>query len=111
MKLHQEAGETYILCRSRQRREKEKAIHRRFEQKIEQRLRKMESYCEKRNYRMETIAERIGRMKQKYRRAAGLYEINLEEKLGAGSASSGAKNSLRRTGRPSAMVVICSVAT
>jgi transposase len=86
VKLQEEEDgeETYILCRSRQRREKEKAIHGRFEQKIEQKLRKMEAYCEKRNYRMEVIAERIGRLKEKYSRAAGLFEINLKEKREGG---------------------------
>ena len=40
-------AETFILCRSRDRREKEKAMHERFEKRIEQRLTRMAHRCHK----------------------------------------------------------------
>jgi transposase len=88
--------ETFILCRSRGRRQKEKAIHERFEKKIEKRLRKIQSYCEKRNYRPEVIGERIGRLKQKYSRAAGLFDIEIVEKPGGGVRLLWQNNETRR---------------
>ena len=43
------AKETYILCRSQDRREKEKSMHDRFEQRIDAALEKLKAGCEKRN--------------------------------------------------------------
>ena len=43
--------ETYILCRSRDRKEKEKAMHDRFEQRIDAALEKLKTGCEKRKYK------------------------------------------------------------
>ena len=42
--------EVFILCRSRDRAEKEKAMHDRFEKRIEEALIRMEKSCEKRRY-------------------------------------------------------------
>jgi transposase len=70
--------ETYILCRSRDRREKEKAMHARFEARMEQGLEKMKSGCEKQNRKPEKVLEQIGRLKQRNSRAAGLFDIKVE---------------------------------
>ena len=91
-----DGDETFILCRSIRRREKEKAIRSRCERKIEQRLEKMEAYCEERNYSPEVIGERIGRLKQKYSRAASLFDIRVEEKPGGGVRVSWEKRESRR---------------
>ena len=69
--------ETFILCRSRQRREKEKAMHERFEKRIEDGLRKIQESCGKRRYKPVTIAKRVGRLLERNSRAAGLFESDV----------------------------------
>jgi len=51
-------AETFILCRSRDRGEKEKAMHERFEQRIEEGLMKIGAGCEKRKCQSLVIANR-----------------------------------------------------
>jgi len=72
-----DGDETFILCRSRERREKEKAMHERFEKRIEQELRKIEESCRKRKYKLTVIAKRVGRLLGKNSRAAGLFETDI----------------------------------
>ncbi len=43
-----EGEEVFILCRSAERRKKEKAMHERFEKRIEEGLKKIQASCEKR---------------------------------------------------------------
>jgi len=71
--------ETYILCRSRDRREKEKAMHERFERRIDEALEKVRASCEKRRWKKEVIDRRIGQIMAKNSRTAGLYEVAVEE--------------------------------
>ncbi len=71
--------ETYILCRSRDRREKEKAMHERFERRIDEALEKVRASCEKRKWKKEVIDRRVGQIMAKNSRAAGLYEVAVEE--------------------------------
>ena len=71
--------ETLILCRSRDRREKEKGMHERFERRIEEGLKKMESSCGKRKYKVTTIAKRVGRLLGKNSRAAGLFKTDVSQ--------------------------------
>lgn len=71
--------ETYILCRSRDRREKEKAMHERFERRIDEALEKVRAGCEKRKWRKEVIDRRVGKIMAKNSRAAGLYEVTVGE--------------------------------
>jgi transposase len=71
--------ETYILCRSRDRREKEKAMRERFELRIDQALEKVRLSCEKRKWKKEAIDRRIGKIMAKNSRAAGLYEVDVKE--------------------------------
>jgi transposase len=71
--------ETFILCRSRDRLEKEKAIFARFESRIEEGLNKIQAGCEKRKHSAVKVAERIGRLKQANSRAARLFEVKVEE--------------------------------
>jgi len=88
--------ETFILCRSTQRAKKEKAILERFENRLEERLRTMEAYCKKRNYKVELIAERVGRAKEKYSRAARLFHTEVSEKPGGGARLRWSKKEDRR---------------
>ena len=71
--------ETYILCRSQDRREKEKAMHDRFEQRIDEALKKVEASCQKRKWKKETIDRRVGKIMAKNSRAAGLFEVEVKD--------------------------------
>lgn len=71
--------ETYVLCRSRDRSEKEKAMHQRFEQRIDTALEKLKTSCEKRRYKKETIDRRVGSIMAKNSRGAGLYDVQVKE--------------------------------
>jgi transposase len=72
-------GEVYILCRSRDRRKKEAAMHRRFEERIEKELQKIQASCEKRKWKKEVIDRRVGRVLGANSRAAGLFEVEVTE--------------------------------
>ena len=69
--------ETYILCRSEDRAQKEKAILERFESRIEEGLLKIESSCLKRKYKLVTVAKRVGRLLGQNTRAAGLFKTDI----------------------------------
>lgn len=71
--------EVFILCRSRDRFEKEKAIFGRFEARIEEGLTKIKASCEKRKQSVVKIAERVGRLKGANSRAARLFDVKVEE--------------------------------
>jgi len=74
-----DGNETFVLCRSRDRAEKEKAMHARFEKRIEDGLRKMQESCRKRKNNPFVISRRLGRLLEKNSRAAGLFEIDVIE--------------------------------
>jgi transposase len=69
--------ETYILCRSRDRREKEQAMHARFEKRIEEGLAKIAAACARHRQDVATISRRVGRLLGQNTRAAGLFEIQV----------------------------------
>jgi transposase len=69
--------EMFILCRSEQRRQKEQAIHERFERRLEAGLRQIEHSCSERKYKVVTIARRLGRLLGRYSRAAGLFKTDV----------------------------------
>ena len=71
--------ETFILCRSRDRLQKEKAIFARFEKRMEDGLNKIQASCEKRKQSAVKIAERVGRLKQANSRASRLFDVKVEE--------------------------------
>ncbi len=70
--------ETFILCRSQDRRQKEQAMHQRFEQRIEHGLQKMAEGCRKKKYQLATMAKRVGKLMQKNSRAAGLFDVKIQ---------------------------------
>jgi transposase len=88
--------ETYILCRSRDRREKERAMHQRFEQRIETALEKLQTSCEKRRYKKEVIDRRVGSIMAKNSRAAGLFEVRVKQ-TDSGATLDWSKNESWRT--------------
>ena len=88
--------EVYILCRSSDRREKEEAMHRRFEQRIEKELQKIEASCKRRKWKKEVIDRRIGSVMAKNSRAAGLFEVEVQEAAGGRTTISWEKKDVWR---------------
>ena len=74
--------ETFILCRSRERGEKEKAIHARFAQRIEQQLVKMQQTCRTRKQTIPVVERRIGRLLERNSRGANLFDIRVTQSDG-----------------------------
>jgi len=72
--------ETFVLCRSVARREKEQAIHDRFQKRIEQGLDKLGKRIEHARVALERgkLERQIGRLLERNARAAGRYLIELE---------------------------------
>jgi transposase len=77
--------ETFVLCRSRDRREKEKAMHSRFEQRIEEGLKRIETACQRQRLTAITVAQRVGRLMGQNTRAAGLFQVEVKEVQGRAS--------------------------
>lgn len=75
-------GETFILCRSEDRRNKEKAIHERFEKRIEEGLKKIEKACNKQQLFPVKVAHRVGRLMGQNTRAAALFDVDVQTKRG-----------------------------
>jgi len=71
--------EIFILCRSRDRAEKEKGIHDRFEQRIEEGLKQMARSCENRRYQVSVMERRVGKLLGRNSRAAGLFDVWVEK--------------------------------
>jgi transposase len=70
--------EVFILCRSAERQAKEKAIHERFEQRIEAGLKKIQAGCRRRKSSPTQVAQRVGRLLGENSRAAKLFEVKVE---------------------------------
>jgi hypothetical protein len=73
-----DGNETFVLCRSRDRCEKEKAMHGRFEQRIEEGLRRIEVSCQKQRLTPVVVAQRLGRLLGENSRAAGLFHTEIQ---------------------------------
>ncbi len=71
--------ETFVLCRSANRHEKEKAMHDRFAACYEEGLEKIAKNCLNRRQDVVTTAQRVGRLKQQYSRASGLFDVKITE--------------------------------
>jgi transposase len=80
-----DGAETFILCRSRARQEKERAIHERFEGRIEQGLAQIEAGCQRRRQDVVTVAKRVGRLLGRNTRAAGLFRTDVVAEGGGGA--------------------------
>ncbi len=74
-----EGSETFILCRSAARREKEKAMHDRFEKRIEEGLQSLERRLDKAQKKpnRSQVERQIGRLLGRYSRAAGLFDVRV----------------------------------
>lgn len=72
-----EGQEVFILCRSAERRLKERAMHDRFEQRIEQKLEQMAASCRQRRQDPLLLAQRLGKLLGQNSRAAGLFRVHI----------------------------------
>jgi len=71
--------ETFILARSADRREKEKAMHQRFLDRMTEGLEKMKRSIESGRLKDEGVAQRrLGRLQQKNWRGAGAFEVKIK---------------------------------
>jgi transposase len=75
------AEETFILCRSQERIEKEKAMHERFSARIAQALEKLQARIakSKKSLNRDAINRQIGRLLQRNQRAAARFAIELKD--------------------------------
>ena len=69
--------EVFILCRSADRRKKEKAMHERFEKRIEDALVKMANGCERRRQDPGAVERRVGKLLGRNTRAAGMFDVKV----------------------------------
>ena len=71
--------EMFVLCRSVERREKERAIHQRFAQRLQAALVKLAGRLEhaRRPVEREGVERQIGRLLERYRRASAGHDIRL----------------------------------
>jgi transposase len=69
--------ELFVLCRSAQRKEKEQAMHERFEKRIEEGLEKIAASCRKRKQEPVVVAQRVGRLLGQNSRAAGAFQVQV----------------------------------
>jgi len=75
--------EIFILCRSEARREKERAIHKRFTERLEKGLNKIKKSCSSGRLKKVNIAERrIGRLLERNSRASPMFDIDVKERDG-----------------------------
>ena len=72
-----EGTETFILCRSADRRAKEHAMHERFEERIEEGLARIQASCQRQHHDALVIARRVGRLLGQNTRAAGLFKVDV----------------------------------
>jgi transposase len=75
-----EGKETFILCRSAARREKEVAMHARFERRIEEALERLGASCRKVKRNPRLIERQVGRLLARNTRAAGLFRVEVRER-------------------------------
>jgi transposase len=76
-----DGSETFLLCRSASRMEKEKAMHERFSKRIEEGLESLARRIEKSRKRLDRgkLERQIGRLLERNSRAAGRYTIVIGE--------------------------------
>lgn len=75
-----ETEETELYCHSSRREQKDKAIQNRFSQRFEEEIKSLDNGLRKKGYtkKYEKVVERIGRLKQKYSKAAQYYKMEIE---------------------------------
>ncbi|MBI4319077.1 MAG: IS1634 family transposase [Chloroflexi bacterium] len=81
----QEGEETFILCRSAARGQKEKAIHERFERNIEEGLKKLSESCRRKKQKVGAVERRVGRLLGTNSRTSGLYQVAVRTREDGGA--------------------------
>jgi transposase len=76
-------SEVFILCRSVARQAKEQAMHERFERRIEGGLEKIAAGCLRSRRKPIEVAARVGKLMGQNSRAAGLFQVQIEEVEGS----------------------------
>jgi transposase len=79
--------ETFVLARSADRRKKEEAMHRRFLERFEAALLRMQAQAESGRLKDPAVANRrLGRLAQQYWRAARAFDVSIKRRRGRGKA-------------------------
>jgi DDE family transposase len=74
-----EGQETFLLARSADRREKERAMHEKFTSRLEAGFQRMQRTAEKGRLKEERVAgERLGRLKEKNWRASHVFDVTIK---------------------------------
>jgi hypothetical protein len=83
------SGETQVYCHSTAKEIKESGIKNRFEMRFEDKLTDVAKALHKKHgtKKYEKVLEKIGRLKEKYRRVARRYEITIETEDGSANVS------------------------
>lgn len=81
----EDGEETFILCRSAKRGEKEKAIHERFERRIEEGLSKLSESRLKRRWKAATLERKVGTLLGANSRARGLFDVEVRTREDGGA--------------------------
>ena len=95
-----DGDETFVLCRSRDRREKEKAMHGRFERRIEEGLQRIAAACEKQRQQPLVIAQRLGRLMGQNGRPVVAYPLARACRVRRPAVPAGRLERLPRSLRP-----------
>jgi transposase len=75
-----DGDETFILARSADRRQKERAMHQRFVERLAAALVKLRAAAESGRLKDEAVAQhRLGRLHERYWRAAGAFDVAIEK--------------------------------
>jgi transposase len=82
-----EGNETFVLCRSKDRAQKEKAMHERFATRIQKALEKLAGRLERARKKVDpgSVERQIGRLLGRNSRAAAAFEIQVQEAPERGS--------------------------
>jgi transposase len=75
-------GETFILCRSRDRSAKEQAMRERFSKRMEEGLTRMAAACEKKKRAPARVSESLGRLRERNSRASRFYYAKVHDDNG-----------------------------
>lgn len=71
------SDETFILCRSSDRADKERAMHDRFEKRIEEGLTRIVNACDRQKLDAVKVSHRVGKLLGQNTRAAGAFKTNI----------------------------------
>jgi len=88
-KINKETDEIELYCHSTQREKKEAAIQNRFRTRYEDALKKLNTGLHKKGCvkKYDKVTERIGRLKQRYSKAAKCYLVTIEKDDPSGNAT------------------------